>query len=194
MAIDKRDIEIKAFADHHVIIQPNPLRKVLRRVAEKDIGDLDDPVARAEKALDGLSGEFKTWMAIEADRLSAAHAAILSGGFSDDACKELFRAAHDIKGDAATFGYPSAGAAADSLCRIIEHAPELDQVPSNLIAHHINAIQAIVRERTKLDTVSMASELSRQLRGAADEYLTQANRDRPEHLEAILAPSLVPSD
>ncbi len=65
-------------------------------------------------------------------------------------------------------------------------------MPSNLIAHHINAIQAIVRERTKLDTVSMASELSRQLRGIADAYLTHANRDRPEHLEAILAPSIVP--
>jgi HPt (histidine-containing phosphotransfer) domain-containing protein len=191
MANDKRDIEIKAFADHQVITQPNPLRKVLRRVAEPD---LDDPVARAEKALAGLSGEFKNWMAIEADRLSAAHADILAHGFTDAARQELFRAAHDIKGDAATFGYPSAGAAAESLCRIIEHAPYLDEVPSNLIAHHINAIQAIVRERTKLDTVSVASELSRQLRGVADEYLTRANRDRPEHLEAILAPSIVPAE
>jgi HPt (histidine-containing phosphotransfer) domain-containing protein len=191
MARKNSDIEIKAFADHHVITQPNPLRKVLRRVPETD---LDDPVARAEKALAGLAGEFKAWMAIEADRLSAAHAALLKNGFTDDANEELFRAAHDIKGDAATFGYPSAGAAAESLCRIIEHAPELDHVPSNLIAHHINAIQAIVRERTKLDTVSMANELSRQLRGVADEYLTRANRDRPEHLEAILAPSLAPGD
>jgi hypothetical protein len=54
MAKDKSGtIEVKTFADHHVITQPNPLRKVLRRVAEKD---LDDPVARAEKALAGLSG------------------------------------------------------------------------------------------------------------------------------------------
>ena len=192
MAKDKLGaLEIKTFADHHVITQPNPLQKVLRRVAEKD---LDDPVARAEKALAGLSGEFKNWMGIEADRLSAAHAAILRNGFTKLAREELFRAAHDIKGDAATFGYPSAGAAAESLCRIIEHAPDLDRVPSDLIAHHINAIQAIVRERTKLDTVSTASELSRKLRGVADEYLTHANRDRPEHLEAILAPSIAPGD
>jgi HPt (histidine-containing phosphotransfer) domain-containing protein len=192
MAKDKPGaLEIKAFADHHVITQPNPLRKVLRRVGEKD---LDDPVARAEKALAGLSGEFKNWMVVETDRLAAAHAAILKSGFTDSAREELFRAAHDIKGDAATFGYPSAGAAADSLCRIIEHAPNLDEVPSDLIAHHINAIEAIVRERTKLDTVSTASELSRQLRGIADEYLAHANRDRPEHLEAILAPSIVPGD
>jgi HPt (histidine-containing phosphotransfer) domain-containing protein len=191
MANEKRDIEVKAFPDHHVITQPNPLRKVLRRVEEKD---LDNPVERAEKALAGLSGEFKNWMTIEADRLSVAHAAVLRNGFTDTNCEELFRAAHDIKGDAATFGYPSAGAAAESLCRIIEHAPELAEVPANLITHHINAIQAIVRERTKLDTVAMATMLSRQLRGVADEFLMQANRDRPEHLEAILAPSLAPGD
>ena len=184
-------LQIETFADHHVITQPNPLRKVLRRVADKD---LDDPVARAEKALAGLSGEFKNWMTIESDRLAAAYAAVLKDGFTRDNCEELFRAAHDIKGDAATFGFPSAAAAADSLCRIIEHAPDLGKVPAQLIAHHINAIQAIVRERTKLDTVSTANELSRQLRGIADEYLTHANRNRPEHLEAILAPSIIPAD
>jgi chemotaxis protein histidine kinase CheA len=184
-------LQIETFADHHVITQPNPLRKVLRRVAEKD---RDDPVARAEKALAGLSGEFKNWMGVETERLSAAHASILREGFTQRTCEELFRAAHDIKGDAATFGFPSAGAAAESLCRIIEHAPNLDEVPSDLIAHHINAIQAIVRERSKLDTFSMASELSRKLRGVADEYLAYANRDRPEHLEAILAPSIAPAD
>jgi len=185
------NLQVKTFADHHVITQPNPLLKVLLRVPESD---LDDPVGRAEKALAGLSGEFKNWMTIEADRLSAAHATVLRDGFNDETREELFRAAHDIKGDAATFGFPSAGAAAESLCRIIEHAPDLDAVPASLVAHHINAIQAIVRERTKLDTLAMAGELSRSLRGIADEFLTYANRDRPEHLEAILAPSIIPAE
>ena len=184
-------LQIKSFADHHVITQPNPLRKVLLRVPESD---LDDPVGRAEKALAELSGEFKNWMTIEADRLSAAHATILRNGFTIENREELFRAAHDIKGDAATFGFPSAAAAAAILSRIIEQAPDLDQVPAELITHHINAVQAIVRERTKLDTVTMASKLSRQLRGVADEFLLKVNRDRPEHLEAILAPSIVPAE
>src|SRR5271156_1624201 len=103
-------LQIETFADHHVITQPNPLRKVLRRVAERD---RDDPVARAEKALAGLSGEFKSWMTIEADRLAAAYAFILKHGFTDRTGEELFRAAHDIKGDAATFGFPSAAVAAE---------------------------------------------------------------------------------
>jgi chemotaxis protein histidine kinase CheA len=166
------------------------LRKVLRRVADKD---RDDPVARAEKALAGLSGQFKSWMTIETDRLAAAYAAILKHGFTDITGEELFRAAHDIKGDGATFGFPSAAVAAESLCRIIEHTPDRDRIPAQLIALHINAIEAIVRERTKLDTISTASELSRKLRGIADEYLIRVNRDRPEHLEAILTPSIVPA-
>ena len=184
-----RDIEVKAFSTHQVITQPNPLRRVLRRVDEKD---MDDPVGRAEKALADLSGEFKDWMSIEVARLSAAYTAVQKDGFTKEARDELFRAAHDIKGDAATFGYPSAAAVAESLCRVIEHAPDLEAVPAELFSHHINAILAIVHENTRLDSLSMGSELSRRLRKVADDYLAHVNRDRPEHLEAILAPSIVP--
>jgi len=191
MANSKSDIEVKKFTDHHVITQPNPLRKVLRRVADDD---LDDPVARAEKALSDLSGEFSQWMEIEVGRLAAAHAAILKDGFTAKARDELFRAAHDIKGDAVTFGYPPASSVAESLCRVIEHAPDLARVPSDLITHHINAIQAIVHEHTKLDRISISNELSLRLRGVADKYLARVNHDRPEHLEAVMAPSIAPAD
>jgi chemotaxis protein histidine kinase CheA len=186
------DIEIRSYGTHHVITQPNPLRKVLRRVEEDK--DSDDPVARAEQALAGLSGEFKGWMLAEADRLSAAYATIRKEGFTPKTSDELFRAAHDIKGDAATFGYFYAGAVADSLCRVIEHAPDLNKVPAQLIEHHVNAIQAIVRDHTKFEATKVATELNRRLRRVADEYLAHANRDRPEHLEAILAPSIVPGE
>jgi chemotaxis protein histidine kinase CheA len=186
-----KDIEVKAFATHHVITQPNPLRKVLRRVEAKD---MDDPVGRAEQALAGLSGEFKDWMATEVSRLATAYAVVQKDGFTKATRDELFRAAHDIKGDAATFGYPSAAVIAESLCRVIEHAPDLEKVPAELFLHHINAIQAIVHENTRLDSLSVSSELSRRLRRVADEYLAHVNHDRPEHLEAILAPSIVPAE
>lgn len=186
-----KDIEVKAFATHQVITQPNPLRKVLRRVEEKD---LDDPVARAEQALASLSGEFKDWMAIEAQRLSAAWTAVQNDGFTKKLRDELFHAAHDIKGDAATFGFPSAAGIAESLCRVIEHAPDLEKVPAELFTHHINAILAIVHENTRLDRISVSAELSRRLRKVADDYLAHVNRDRPEHLEVILAPSIAPGE
>ncbi|MCK1424557.1 Hpt domain-containing protein [Bradyrhizobium sp. 160] len=186
-----KDIEVKAFATHHVITQPNPLRKVLRRVEAKD---MDDPVARAEQALAGLSGQFKDWMRIEVERLSAAWTEVQQDGFTRKLRDELFHAAHDIKGDAATFGFPSAAGIAESLCRIIEHAPDLSKVPAELFTHHINAILAIAHENTRLDSISVSAELSRRLRKVADEYLAHVNRDRPEHLEVILAPSIAPAE
>jgi chemotaxis protein histidine kinase CheA len=184
-------VKVETFPDHHVITQPNPLRRVLRRVDEHD---LDDPVARAEKALQSLSGEFKNWMAIECDRLSAAHDLVRARGFNTETRNELFRAAHDIKGDAATFGYPIAGSAADSLCRLIEHAPDLNAVPPGLIQHHIDAVLAIVREHSSIDAIGVADALTQKLRNVTDEYLSYVNRDRPDHLEAVMAPSIVPAE
>ncbi len=182
-------LDVQSFADHQFITQPNPLRSAVRRTYPDDP---DDPVARAEQALAGLAGEFQSWMNQECARLAAAHDAMQMDGVTSQTRNELFRAAHDIKGDAATFGFPTAGAAAESLCRIIEHAPDLAAVPAGLITHHIKAIQAIIRENAGINAFGMASELSRKLRGVADEYLTAVNHDRPEHLEAILAPSIVP--
>lgn len=196
MAARERDttpgkIEVETFADYQIIRQPNPLKRAVKRVAENAA---DDPVARAEKALEGLSDEFENWMSKECQRLATAHAVILESGLNQTTQDELFRAAHDIKGDAATFGYPLAAAAADSLCRIMEHAPDFSKVPNELIAHHVNAIQAIVREHRRLGVASVAGELSSKLRGVADEYLTAVNQDRPEHLEVILGPSIVPGE
>ncbi len=185
----KNDIEIARFADHVVIRQPNRLRRAIRRVPEDHI---DDAVARAEAALASLAGEFRSWMQVECERLAAAHAAIERNGFSREAIDELFRAAHDIKGGAATFGYPVAADTATSLCRIIEHAPDLTKVPGGLIGHHVDAIVAFVRENAAVRKPGMAEELSVKLRMLADDYLTRANHDRPEHLEAVLAPSIVP--
>jgi HPt (histidine-containing phosphotransfer) domain-containing protein len=196
-ALKSAAVRVETFPDHSVITPPNPLRRVIRRADPRDMtaaGEIDAAVARAEQALAGLSGEFRTWMLIECDRLVAAHEAMIGLGITKATRDELFRAAHDIKGDAATFGFPTAGAAAHSLCRIIEHAPALDRVPPDLIVHHINAIQAIVREYTAIDTSGMADELSHKLRRVADDYLAAVNKGRPEHLEAILAPSLVPAD
>ncbi len=185
------NIKVETFDTHFVITPPNELRHVLRPLAA---GQVDDPVVRAEKALAGLASEFRGWMKKESARLTSALAAIDQHGLDKKRREELFLAAHDIKGDAATFGYPKAAEVADSLCRLIEHSPDLAAVPSDMIAHHVNTIAAIIRERPNARKRQTAEALSRELRGLADEFLTTANKDRPEHLEAVLAPSIVPHD
>src|SRR5262245_23681553 len=100
---------VATFADYEVITPPNKLRRTLSAVADDA---LDDPVARAEAALADLSSEFASWMEAECLRLDAARVAVKAGGLTKTSREVLFHAAHDIKGEAATFGYPTATGAA----------------------------------------------------------------------------------
>ena len=104
----------------------------------------------------------------------------------------LFHAAHDIKGEAATFGFPAVVSAAQSLCRLIEHAPDIARVPLKLIDQHVDAVRAIYREYARSDAKQLATTLTGRLRDVTDEFLIQENRDRPEVLEQLKSPSLAP--
>jgi hypothetical protein len=155
---------------------------------------VEDEVARAELALSQLSSQFAIWMEAECERLDQARNAVKAAGFTKAACNLLFFAAHDIKGDAVTFGYKMAAVPADSLCRLIEHAPDLGRIPVTLLDQHVDAIRAIVREIARPDAQETATALTRRLSEVTDEFLAHENRDRPEMLKDILAPSLAPGD
>jgi HPt (histidine-containing phosphotransfer) domain-containing protein len=181
---------VRTYADHEVITPPNPLIKV---IAKRGTGH-EDPVARAEAALQELSSDFGTWMRTECDRLHAIRQLVKANGFSKQSLGELFRAAHDIKGDAATFGFPLAAPIAESLCRLIEHTPDPKQIPLALLDQHIDAVRAIVREHARPDIGLIASELNSRLQLVTKEFLVHENRHRPGYLDGIFSPSIVPGD
>jgi HPt (histidine-containing phosphotransfer) domain-containing protein len=178
---------VATYADHEVITPPHKLR---RAVGPAVAGD--DPVARAEAALSQLSSEFADWMHAECERLEAARQQVAAKGFSEKTHDELFRAAHDIKGEAATFGYPALAGVADSLCRLLEHTPEPEHIPVALVDQHVDALRAIAREYSRPDLAEVAGALTTRLREVTDEFLKRENSFRPDYLESIFAPSLVP--
>jgi hypothetical protein len=191
MAKDKAKPSVATFGDHEMITPPNPLRMAVSRVNPNDV--YDDPVERAEKALETLASEFSSWMDAECDRLDAARREVKLKGFIKATHEALFHAAHDIKGEAATFGFPFVAASADSLCRLIEHTPDMTRIPITLIDQHVDAVRAIVREKLRPDIVQTAERLTKRLREVTDEFLRHENRDRPDVLEDILAPPLAPA-
>jgi len=136
-------------------------------------------VARAEAALARLSTEFAEWMQTECERLEMARQEVVRLGFTEKTHAELFRAAHDIKGEAATFGYPAVVGAADSLCRLLEHTPNTSRIPLTLVEQHVDAVRAIAREYARADLASVAGTLTRRLREVTDEFLRNENADRP---------------
>lgn len=173
--------------DHEVIVPENKLRAVVSEDATED-----DAIARAEKALAALSPEFGAWMDSECERLDGARREIVDSGFTDANKAALFRAAHDIKGEAATFGYPAVASAAESLSRLIEYAPDPSRIPGALIEQHVDAVRAIHREYGHSDAQKLATALTRRLREVTDDFLIKENRDRPDVLKQLKSPSIVP--
>jgi HPt (histidine-containing phosphotransfer) domain-containing protein len=181
---------VTTYADHEVITPPHRLRHLVSPAGKDD----HDPVARAEQALAKLSPEFANWMDTECARLDTARKQVRAEGLNDKTRELLFHAAHDIKGEAATFGYPQAAGIAESLCRLIEHTPDRARIPVGLIDQHVDAVRAIIREHARRDAEEIGSSLIARLRNVTDEFLLQENKDRLDEMDGILSPPIVPGE
>ncbi len=144
---DREAVHRREFADHVILTPPNQLKQRAARYVDLNGREDADPVRRAENALKLLSNEFDNWMDMEIVALEKARAAAV--GANDVAeLSTLYRVAHDIRGQAATLGFPLAGQLADGLCKLIERADKV--APSGqLIDLHVDAIKAMVRENVR---------------------------------------------
>ena len=150
-----------------------PTKELSHAIGDRNAPAFDpDLLARAEKALEDLSGEFAGWMKEETAKLAGCYQSLLAGNLPDEeAIDAFYRSAHDLRGEAATFGVPLAGDVAASICGIVEASRENnEELPVALIGHHVDAIRAIVREEPVAGN-DTADELVAQLRRIGDEFL-----------------------
>ena len=183
--------DVVTYGDHEMITpDTSKLRKMLRAALPGE----GDPVVQAEQALAAISSNFETWMDDECSRLDAARQKVKKIGLSKKTRQELFLAAHDIKGDSATLGYPEVGPAAGSLCRLLEHSPDLRKIPLAIVDQHVDAVRAIIREHKRADITTIATALTNKLRSVTDELLVRENMHRPDVLKAIQGPTLAPGE
>jgi chemotaxis protein histidine kinase CheA len=167
MASSKPDLtSIKTFADHEVITPPNRLQGAVGRAI-----DGDDPVARAEAALAQLSSEFSGWMDDECQKLDRARRDVRQNGMTPMPSDALFRCAHDIKGQAATLGFPLVADVAGSLCRLLEETADPARIPLDLVDQHVDAVRAIIREHGRARAEVVAAALTRTLRQVCEDFL-----------------------
>lgn len=101
---------------------------------EDDFPPLDpDALARAEAALQRLSSQYLQWAAADLAELEA-NLAQLPGDAS--ALQRMFVVAHDMKGQAGTFGYPLVTELGNRLCRLIEAGGDGGDVAALVTALH----------------------------------------------------------
>ena len=156
---NKRPIEI--------FMPPNVLK------AKMGNGSLDlSAVQRAEQAIDGLKGEFTGWVVEDVNRLAEAQQAYAKQSDAET-LGDLYRAAHDLKGQATTFDFPLVSRVASSLCKLTDEANSGLPLPLLLIAAHIDAIKVIVRDNLKDPSDEMASVLAAELESQVAGFLAK---------------------
>jgi HPt (histidine-containing phosphotransfer) domain-containing protein len=178
---------VTTFSDHEVVVPENTLKVAISIGGSASVAA--DMVARAEAALEQLSNQFPAWMEQECERLSRMRGNMRKHGTTRSTREDLFRVAHDLKGQAATLGFPLAAEAADSLCRLLEHSPDTSRLPLALIDQHVDAIRAIAREASVGPAETLAQTLCERLRQVTDDFLIVVNKHRPDYLQGLVASS-----
>lgn len=156
-----------------VVANKIDLRKKVRQTPRR--GGEPDPIAAAEAAVQELASSFDGWMIGELDTLTTRWRAAGDDGYAVQSREALFRAAHDIKGQAATLGYPLVGEAAASLCNLLLDGPASPLLPLALVDQHVQAIRAMVREEAREEN-RIARALAEKLTTVTDEFLASVAR------------------
>jgi len=129
-------------------------------------------IKRADEAMVALQGEFNDWITADVQALTAARARYAKA--KDQASRDgLLRAAHDIKGQAATFQYPLIARVAASLSRMMGELPPKTDVPLHLVDAHVNAIMVIHKSRLKDSADKTAQALCVELDARVNEMLAR---------------------
>ena len=155
---------------HRIIEVPEHLT-LTRKAARRNGPSQEEMIQRAEKALEGISGQFEDWTEQTLLTLAEAHAVVRDHGMSEDRAGDLFRAAHNIKGLAATVGYPLAGRVAESLCHLIDRVEDRARVPMVLVDQHVASITAIVHEKASGGGTAIARTLVDRLLTVTAEFV-----------------------
>lgn len=155
--------------DYSVIIPPTTLRDRAMSIGGKSKDGFDtEALARAEEALASLAGDFSQWMHDESTKLETAREVFHKDPTDEDNAQTLYRAAHDIRGQGRTFGYPLAGQLADGLCDLLDGAERMDTKTIELVDAHIDAIRAVVRDGVCDEKDTTARVLIGELRSARE--------------------------
>ena len=153
-----------------IFMPPNMLKaKVGSRAGGIDMA----AVKRAEKALDNLKSEFSDWIRADVAALGETYEAFKESG-TKDARDALYRAAHDLRGQALTFEFPLVARVAYSLCKLLD--AEDIQVPLVLIDAHVSAIRVIVRQNIKDADDTVANPLASELDARVSEFLGDGSK------------------
>ena len=109
-------------------------------------------IEKAESVVKALEDDFPVWADEYLDRMrDALDLAAADPSTTETEIQGLFTLVMDLKGQAGSFGYQMLTELGDLLKSYTEDLTELDNRSNQIIAAHIDAMQAALRQRIKGD-------------------------------------------
>ncbi|MBM3557237.1 MAG: hypothetical protein FJX47_16985 [Alphaproteobacteria bacterium] len=151
-----------------------PPRHIRQRVGASGGPDLKDAVAQATKAIEPFSKNFLEQIRGDIARLNTIlrvieHRAEEIGRHRSS----LFAIAHELRGQAGTFGYPLATAVADTFYKYLDHRDSLEPEDAKLVTLQIHALLAVFRE----DIQGSGGAIGDELRALLEKLIARLGSD-----------------
>ncbi|HEY2071756.1 MAG TPA: hypothetical protein VGG48_19505 [Rhizomicrobium sp.] len=147
-----------------IFMPPN----ILKAKVGGAVGGLDmAAIKRAEMAINTLKVEFNDWINSDVDRLVECRGHYAASRDAEHQ-GDLYRASHDLRGQALTFGFPIAARVATSLCKLLDGEARASLA---LIDAHVDAIRVIVKKNVKSNDDRVANILACELENRVKDAL-----------------------
>ncbi len=125
---------------------------------------------QAENAVRKLAVGYTEWVQADLARLDAAYEAVAAAPTcGPEQLEPLLNAAHDIKGQGGSFGYPLMTRIGGSLCRYIEQLGDPAALDLALVDAHRQAMRAIVDNRIEGDDDPIGRQIAERLKALIDQ-------------------------
>jgi chemotaxis protein histidine kinase CheA len=132
--------------DEHEAIEPPDFMK---SVMVKGRGpDIDAIQKRADQALRALEDDYLAQADKDLRGIEAALSGLAANGEGRErGLRAVHRIAHDMRGQAGTFGYDLVTVIGSSLCSYLEEAEDLDTVRLQAVQIHVDSMRAVLKGR-----------------------------------------------
>lgn len=156
-----------------VAVPPKPANSNQPEAEASDTPRISSVLARAEAAVADLAKDYAKWALADVAKARAALSAA-SDGRADRSrhVEALFRVAHDLKGQGASFGFPLITKLGQSLCALTrDRARQYQDKHLDLAQSHLEAIELVLTKGIKGEGGKVGAELVAKLEGRVAEML-----------------------
>ena len=155
-------------SQHQVITPPSMLQA---KVPKTGGPSMDEMAAEAETALQEIKDGYEAVVQEDVRRIDdAITKAMEEPASAPAALEEVFGICHDIKGQAASLGYPLLTAIAQSLCHFISASEPAALKGIDVVGVHTRAMGTVVGHKIRGD----GGEIGKKLLGALDAAVKKA--------------------